>query len=472
MADNRQLAEKILDAVGGRENIANAAHCMTRLRLNLKDTSVPSDEEIRKIPGVLGVNRNGDQYQVIIGPSVSKVYDEVCRIGNFAKEAPVEENLDGKKDKMTLAAAGKNILNYMTGCMTPMIPVLLAAGLCRAFNAILGPNILGLYGEESDIYVLFEMLYEAGLYFMPILIGFSGAKLLGANQMMGAFAGAILITPSFVNIVNAGETFTVFGIPCTLTSYGQTAIPAMLSVAAMSMIYRFFKKYVPDALTTIFTPFLTILVTAPIELCLLAPLGTIIGNGISTGLLAFSESTGFLGVAVIAALWEFLVMTGMHLALMMPMMASFFETGVMTGAATAGTYATWAVFGVALGAMIRLKGKHKKGESLGFFISGIVGGITEPTLYGICFNYKKCFLTMAAGAFIGGAYAGITNTYIYTMASANFLSLLGFTGASGMNVVNGVIACILSMAAAAVLTAVFGFSKSDRQEMESNQETA
>lgn len=105
MADNRQLAKKILDAVGGRENIVNATHCMTRLRLNLKDTTVPSDEEIRKIPGVLGVNRNGDQYQVIIGPSVSKVYDEFCKIGDFAKEVPVEENLDGKKEKMTLSAA-------------------------------------------------------------------------------------------------------------------------------------------------------------------------------------------------------------------------------------------------------------------------------------------------------------------------------------------------------------------------------
>ena len=158
----------------------------------------------------------------------------------------------------------------------------------------------------------------------------------------------------------------------------------------------------PDVVTTIATPILTILISTPLALSLIAPLGVNIGNLISNGLLLFSEKTGFIGLGVLAALWEFLVMTGMHLALMMPMLASFFETGQMSGAALCGTFATWAVFGVALGATLRLKGKKEKGASFGFLVSGIVGGITEPTLYGLCFNHKRCFGTMILGAFVGG----------------------------------------------------------------------
>ena len=201
-----------------------------------------------------------------------------------------------------------------------------------------------------------------------------------------------------------------------------------------------------------------------LALSLIAPLGVNIGNLISNGLLLFSEKTGFIGLGVLAALWEFLVMTGMHLALMMPMLASFFETGQMSGAALCGTFATWAVFGVALGATLRLKGKKEKGASFGFLVSGIVGGITEPTLYGLCFNHKRCFGTMILGAFVGGVYASITSVTVYIMTNANFLSLLGFVCGSKMNIINGVVSCILSMLVAAVFTYLFGFSKEELTE--------
>ena len=299
---------------------------------------------------------------------------------------------------------------------------------------------------------------------MPILIGINGAKLLGAEPMLGAYMGAILIAPEFISLIDAGNGFSILGIPVTLTNYSQTAVPAMLSVFAMSMIYKFMNKWMPDIITTIATPLLTILISTPIALCLLAPLGVNIGNLISNGLLLFSEKTGFIGLGVLSALWEFLVMTGMHLALMMPMLASFFETGQMTGATLCGTFATWAVFGVALGAALRMRGKKNRAMNLGFFVSGIVGGITEPTLYGLCFNYKRCFVTMMLGAFVGGVYASITNVTVYVLTNANFLSLLGFAGGTLSNIVNGIISCVLSLVVAAVATFIAGFSKEELKE--------
>lgn len=466
MDKNEQMAKSILKAVGGTENIKAATHCMTRLRLSLKDDKIPVDDEIKNIDGVIGVNRTETQFQIIIGPSVAKVYEAVCKQGelNSISETSEAGKEEKNKKKISWKTVGKRMLNYMAGCMTPLIPVLLAAGLTNAINVICGPDMLGLYTQDSNTYVLLHFIYQAGFYFMPILIGYNGAKNLGAEPMLGAYMGAILIAPEFMSLMDAGNGFTILGIPVTLTDYSQTAVPAMLSVFVMSMIYKFFNKWMPDVVTTIATPILTILISTPLALSLIAPLGVNIGNLISNGLLLFSEKTGFIGLGVLAALWEFLVMTGMHLALMMPMLASFFETGQMSGAALCGTFATWAVFGVALGATLRLKGKKEKGASFGFLVSGIVGGITEPTLYGLCFNHKRCFGTMILGAFVGGVYASITSVTVYIMTNANFLSLLGFVGGSKMNIINGVVSCIFSMLVAAVFTYLFGFSKEELTE--------
>lgn len=333
-------------------------------------------------------------------------------------------------------------MGYLAGCMTPMIPVLLAGGLFRAVNSIFGPDLLGLYSMESNLYILFDFLYDAAFYFMPILVGYNAAKQLGINGMLGSFIGSVLMVPDFAAFATNGQTVTVFGIPATVTNYAQTVLPVMLSV-----------------------PLFCLIISMPFILCLLAPLGTIVGNAISGGLAWFGMTTGWFGVAVIAALWEFLVMSGMHLALMMPMMADFFETGIISGPMNAGNFATWACFGVALGAALRLKNKDDRSTSFAAFASGILGGVTEPTLYGICFRFTRCFVTMAVGGFVGGAIAGIFDLKGYAMTSANFLSLLGYVGGTNANIVVGVVASFASLIVAAVLTYLFGFSQKDLESV-------
>lgn len=464
MANNKEIAQNILDAVGGVSNVQNVAHCMTRLRFVLKDDSIPQDEEVKKISGVLGVARNPGQYQVIVGINVPKVYEEICKLGGFAKSEMVNAAEDEKpeeKEKLTPKKALLKALDYMAGSMTPLIPVMLAGGLFSAFNAIFGPGLLNLYAQDSDIYILFQMLYNAAYYFLPILVGMNAAKKLNINQMLGAYMGCILIAPDLIALVNEEASFTVFGIPCKLNNYSQSVIPIILSVFAMSLVYKLVNKLMPDILTTVFTPFLTMLFSTPIALCLLAPLGSVIGSGISGGLIAFGNATGFFGVGFIAAIWEFLVMTGMHLALIIPMMASFFETGVGGGPMIAASFATWACYGVAFGAALRLKNREAKGNAFGFFASGVLGGITEPTLYGICLQHIRCFSALMVGGFLGGAYAGIVDLHSYVMSTANFLSFLSFSGGSTANLVHGIIASAISFVAAAATTYLFGFTKKE-----------
>ncbi len=461
MANNKEIAENVLEEIGGRDNVIQVTHCMTRLRFNLKDQGIPDDEQVKKIPGVLGVARAGGQYQVIVGQNVPKVYEETCKIGGFEIKASIDENLDGPKEKLTLKKVGSNIMNYMAGCMTPLIPVLMAAGLFKALLSILGPDMTGILTAESSMYVLLDFLYDAGFYFLPVLVGYHAAIKLNVPGALGAYMGCILLAPDFMAMVSGGVPFTILGIPVIMNDYSQTVLPIMVSVAVMALIYKLIAKVMPDVLSTIFTPFLTMLVSAPIALVLLAPLGTIIGNTISGSLVLFSNATGFIGVAVLGAIWEFLVVTGMHLPIFMSFMLDYIETGYQSGAILGASCATWACFGVALGAFLRLHNKESKSMSLGFFVSGLVGGVTEPTLYGLCFKYRRCFLSLAIGGAIGGAYMGIFDVKAYVMASTNFLSVLSFTGGNTANLVHGVIALCLSLVAAAVATYFIGFSKEE-----------
>lgn len=249
MADNKTIAQNVLKAVGGKENVTNVTHCMTRLRLNLKDDKIPVDAEVKSISGVLGVVRSGGQYQVVIGQNVPKVYAEVCSIGGFATQAASEGAADKPKEKLTVKSIGSNILNYMAGSITPMIPLMMAAGLFKTLMAILGPDFLKLISETSDLYILLDFLYNAAFYFLPIFVGFNAAKKLGVNPMLGAYMGGILIVPDLIAIVNAGNPFTVLGIPMALNDYSQSLLPIVLSVWVLSYVSKFVAKVIPDVLS-------------------------------------------------------------------------------------------------------------------------------------------------------------------------------------------------------------------------------
>ena len=459
MADNRQIAKDVLNAVGGSGNVSHAAHCMTRLRLTLKDETVADDNVIKNIDGVLGVVHKGGQTQIVIGQNVPKVYQAFCEMGGISSGSAPAAAADKPKEKLTAKGVLNNILNYLSGSLTPLIPVIIAAAMFKTIMAIIGPDMMGICSVESDLYRLLDFVYDAGFYFLPIYLGYTAAKKLGTSEVLGMFLGGILLAPDFIDIVNAGEAFRVFGIPTSLNNYSQSVLPMILSVYALKHVHSFFKKYIPDTLSTIFVPLLTMLVMIPVSLCVLAPLGSIVGTYISTGLLAFGGVGGFIAVAVIAALWEFLVMSGMHMVLIVTMMTIIMTEGSEAMVSPAATCATMAAIGMALGAFVKLKDKKEKSLSMGYFISGILGGVTEPALYGLGFKYKKPFIGMMIGGALGGLYAGITHVASYAVGATNFLIVLGFAAGGTANFVNGTISCVISLLTAAIATYFIGFDE-------------
>jgi len=450
MADNKQIAKDVLAAVGGKENVTGVTHCMTRLRFNLKDETLAKDEVINAIPGVAGIMHSGGQTQIIIGQNVDKVYGELCAISGLGGEvsaAPAE------KKALTPAAIGGAIMDYLSGSLTPIIPVVLAASIFKMLVAVFGPGMLGVLAEGSDLYTLFTFVGDAGFYFFPLLVGYTAAKKLGVTPVMGIFMGAIMLHPTMVQMAADGTPFTVYGLPCTVQNYASTLLPILLSVWVMGYVERFFKKIIPDSLKIMFVPTLTVAVMLPVALCVLGPLGGFLGTYICGAIIWFGNTFGFLGAGVIGAAWEFLVMTGMHHVMIAQMILVFSEVGYDPVVTLGACSASLAVTGMCLGMFLALRDKEQKGLSLSYTIAAILGGVTEPGLYGVGMRYTKPFIGMAAGGFAGGLYAGLMGVKAYAMVPvASFLALTGYAGGSTMNLVHGIISGIISVVVAAVVT--------------------
>lgn len=466
MADNKRIAADVLEAVGGKSNVSFVTHCMTRLRFTLKDRTVPDIASVKKIHGVLGAQESGGQFQVIIGQNVPKVYDELCLVGGFSKQAAIDENLDGPVGKLTPASIGKSIMNYLAGSMTPMIPVLLAAGLFKTIGVVLGPNMLGIMAADSDLVRLMDMIYNATFYFMPIYLGFNAAKQIGLTPILGAFLGGMLIEPAFSALAVEGTPFAIYGfLPCTPGLYAQTVLPILLTIPVAYAVERFMRKHMPDALQTVFVPFLTLGITLPISFCLLAPAGSWLGNGLAGAFNFLGTSGGFisiLGGAILAAAWLPMVITGMHVALIGIAQVAFLQAGFDPFVFVAINISLWPAFGAEIASFLKLKRKSEKSACAGYLVAQLVGGVGEPFIYGMSFRYPKLFLCSMVGSFVSGAVAlacGVT-AYVAGLPSS-VLSILTFVGGGTENLLFACIAAAAGFATSFVATWLFGFTKDE-----------
>ncbi len=451
--DNKQIAKDVLAAVGGKNNISMVSHCMTRLRFNLKDASIPNEDAVKAIPGVMGLAVTGGQFQVIIGTNVDKVYRELCAISGLAAQDAVSENLDAPKEKLTPKKIGSNIMAYLSGSLNPIIPVVLAASIFKSILAVFGPDMLGILSPESNLYALFTMVGDAGFYFFPLLIGYTAAKKLNATPAMGIFLGGIMLHPTMVAMATEGAAFTVYGIPCSTQNYASTILPILLSVWVMSYVEKGLKKIIPDAIKVMLVPFLTIAIMLPVALCVLGPAGAFLGNYICAAIIWIGDTFGFLGAAVIGATWEFLVMTGMHHVMIAQMIQLFATNGYDPVVSLGAVSASMAVTGMCLGMALALRNKEERGLSLSYTVAAIVGGVTEPGLYGVGVRYTKPFIGMAIGGAAGALYASLLGVKAYvSVPVANFLALTAYTGGSSANIIHGVISGVISIVVAAIAT--------------------
>lgn len=422
------LAEALIHLVGGKENVSLFTHCVTRLRFTVKDNSLVDAEAVNGTKGVIGSQWLGEQFQVIVGTEVNAIYDAVCKAGGFQSMAAIHENLDAdlrEKKKFTPKNIGNRILAYISPTMTGVIPIMMGACMCKTIAALLGPDVLNVISSTGDLYILLDFMYDAFFYFIPLFLGYSAAAALNISPMYGIYLGALIMAPDFMAMIGVRESFSVFGISAPVANYSASFLPVIVGVWIMSYLLRALNRVIPAVLKAVFVPLLTLVIMAPVMFVVCAPLGTYIGNVVGNFFIAMSQSNvaiRIFGAVLLSVLMPYMVLGGMHGALVTFAIMSFNQNGFENFLLPIMLAYNFAVFGVAFGAMLKLKKPENKTAVLGYFISGILGSITEPCLYGVIIKYRQTMKALAVASVAFGLVVGIFTPVYYAMTSATIFT--------------------------------------------------
>lgn len=415
-----ELASKVVEYVGGKDNIVFFTHCVTRLRFNVKDKSLVKGSDIEKIRGVMGCQWVGDQYQIIIGQSVSDAYNLIVKETGLEGNGSVDEDMgDAHKKKFSINA----VFDAISGSITPIIPVFIGAGFIKI--AVLLLTQFGLLTADNTTIQVLTFVGDAGFYFLPVFVGAFAAKKFGANMALGMMMGAIFIHPSFISAVTDGTALSVYGIPVYATTYSSSVVPALLTVWVMSYVEKFFAKHSPDSIRSITEPFFTLLVILPLALCVLGPVGAFVGTYLSEAIMWLYNTTGFFGIAVLSAIFPWIVMTGMHTALAPYLVNAMATVGYDPIIGTANAVAN--IDQGAACAAVAFKTKHDenlRSVASACAVTAIVGGVTEPGMFGVNLKLKTPMYGAMIGSFFGALVAGFGHAYLYSMIGSGGLFAL------------------------------------------------
>lgn len=465
-----QMCQEILTAIGGKENIKDAFHCMTRLRISVVDPAKVDLDALNKVKGIMRVVVTNTQYQCVIGTDVNDVYPVFCQMAGVSEKGMVDADegdapaAPAEKNPLTPKGVFDAVIDAISGCVQPLLGGIICAGMLKLIVAVVGPQMLGLAAEGSDLLTVLTFVSDAPFYFLPVMLGYTGARKFGLNPITGMLLGALLLHPTYTGLVAEGTPFTVYGIPASLVDYSSSIVPMILVTWVASYVEKFFNKLMPNMIKIMTVMPLTILVMLPLEFCVLAPLGNNLGNAISGFVVSLPNYLGFIGIGLVAAIYMVLVMTGMHLPVIMAIAVTFFTVGHEDVVLASSIPACMAASGICLGVWLKAKKAENKELGLSCFVSSILGGVNEPAIYGIMLPFKRAFLWQMIGAFVGGAILGATHTGYYTLTGGvGFLGFLAYSGSTPEYLLWGTVATIAAGVVAFLLVMVFGFGE-DAQE--------
>nr|WP_321291716.1 PTS transporter subunit EIIC [uncultured Trichococcus sp.] len=410
------MIDEILKKVGDKENINSLSHCMTRLRVVVKDDSKVNVDGIKKIDGVIDCIHKNDQYQIVIGPKVTDVYKEFSEYIDMKNDDPNTESEQSQEKKSII----NRIFDTIASVFIPLIGVLAGSGMIRALLIVLSQG--GVLQATSQTYKLLYMFSDSVFYFMPIILAFTAAKRFKCDPFLAVVLGGVLLHPTFTTLVTAGEPLNLIGLPVTLASYSNTFLPILMIVYLQSLVEKFIQKICPKIVAIFLVPMLVILIVAPIGLIVLGPIGEILGKSIAFGLGWLDIKYSWLVPALMGTFFPLLVLTGTHHGLFSAQLIQFNSVGYGTIYIPGAMSANMATAGAVLAVALRSKNKETKSIALSSGVSAICG-ITEPALYGINVKLKTPLIATMIGGGVAGLFAGITRVKTFALGGTNIFSL-------------------------------------------------
>ena len=445
----KKTATEILQAVGGKENIANMTHCATRLRLNLKDESNVDDEKVKQIDGVINVARAAGQYQVLIGLEVPKVYAE------FEKAAGGEEAVEDNADSEKSGSVISNIFSAISSIFAPLLPALAGSGILRGILILCVQ--LGLISEKSGTYTIFYAASMSVFYFLPVLLAFTSAKRFGASPYLSAIIGSALLYPDFIKLMGThgnGAMTTFMKIPVVLMNYNSTVVPIILSIWVFSYLYKWLDKHVTENLQLVIVPLVSLAVMIPLTVIVIGPLGVYGGEMIAQVVNWAITHSRILAGVLVGGGWSILVSFGIHWAIN-PIMINNIATVGFDYICPLTFACNFAVIGVTLGVWLKARDLQLRSFSLTGLVTIVLSAIIEPTLFGLLVKNRKIWLAQIIGGAVGGAYLAVMHVATNAFVFGSVTTFPAFIMKNSNNFVQAMIGLTISLVVGAVLAYYF-----------------
>lgn len=407
----KDSAGQIVSLIGGKDNVVSVAHCITRIRFTLNDIAKAeaNTDQIKSVPGVLSIVVAGGQFQVVIGPAVTQMYDEVIAItGKTSGAAPAQAD-DAKKKPSDL------IMKLVSGILLPTMPALVGCGIVNALFTIL--SLAGLVTADAGIGMILYAVGQTCMYFFPVLLGGSAAKYFGMDAYLGNVIGAAMIYPTILDAANAGSSTMLFGIlPLSFKAYTSTVFPAVAAVWFASVVYKLINKILPDVLKFSLTPFFTLLVTVPVSLLVIGPVVNVASAVVSKVVLTIYGISPLACGVILGGTWMLLIVPlGLHWGFMPVFINNIMTLGYEPVMGLLAAILT--LSGTLTAVAVKSKDPDVRSGALSCAVSNALG-ISEPGLYGYVLTDKNVFMSTLIGGAITGIIPGLMHTALYSMSGA------------------------------------------------------
>jgi PTS system sucrose-specific IIC component len=428
----QNIAEEILKAIGGEENIAAAAHCSTRLRIALKDGSKVDQAKLDSMDIVKGTFFTGGQFQIILGAgTVNEVYKKFSALAGITDMSTRDVKEAGAKNLNPI----QRFVKMLADIFVPIIPAIVAGGLLMGINNLLtapnlfvnGKSLIQAYPGMADLAALINTFANASFVFLPILIGFSATKRFGGNPYLGAALGMLMVHPDLLNGWGYGEAlakgkipvWNIFGFTIEKVGYQGTVLPVLASSFILAKSETYLRKVIPSALDNLITPLLSIFFTGLVTFTFVGSVMRSAGNLMTDGLVWLYDTAGFIGGGLFGLVYAPIVITGMHhsfIAVETQLLADIPKTGgsfifpiaamsnVAQGAAT-------------LAVLFVTKNSKVKSIASAAGISALLG-ITEPAMFGINLKLRYPFIAAIIGSAVASAYVAANKVKVIALGAA------------------------------------------------------